>query len=104
MLVPPDSTTVEHRNAVIASAARHRVPAVYAFNFFVTSGGLMSYGTDQVDLFRHAANYVDRILRGDNPADLPVQEPTRFETAVNVKTAKALASQSHTACCSPRTI
>ena len=90
MLVPPDTTTVEHRNAVIASAARHRVPAVYAFNFFVTSGGLMSYGTDQVDLFRHAANYVDRILRGDNPADLPVQEPTRFETAVNVKTAKAL--------------
>jgi putative tryptophan/tyrosine transport system substrate-binding protein len=75
---------------VIDLAARHRVPAVYAFSFFVTAGGLMSYGTDQVDLFRHAANYVDRILRGDKPADLPVQEPTRFETAVNVKTAKAL--------------
>jgi ABC-type uncharacterized transport system substrate-binding protein len=90
MLVPPDSTTVDHRDAVIALSARHRVPAAYAFNFFVTAGGLMSYGTDQIDLFRHAANYVDRILRGDKPSDLPVQEPTRFETAVNVKTAKAL--------------
>jgi len=66
------------------------VPTVYAFNFFVTADGLMSYGTDQVDLFRHAANYIDRALRGEKPTDLPVQEPTRFETAVNVKTAKAL--------------
>ena len=90
MVVPPDSTTVDHRNTVIELAARYRVPTVYAFNFFVTAGGLMSYGTDQIDLFRHAANYVDRVLRGDKPADLPVQEPTRFETAVNVKTAKAL--------------
>jgi len=90
IVVPPDSTTVDHRSAIIDLAARHRVPAVYAFNFFVAAGGLMSYGTDQVDLFRHAANYVDRVLRGGKPAGLPVQEPTRFETAVNVNTAKAL--------------
>jgi putative tryptophan/tyrosine transport system substrate-binding protein len=90
MVLPPDSTTVDHRNRIIDLAARHRVPAAYSFTFFVTDGGLMSYGTDQVDLFRHAANYVDRILRGDKPADLPVQAPTRFETAVNVKTARTL--------------
>jgi putative tryptophan/tyrosine transport system substrate-binding protein len=90
IILPPDSTTVDHRNRIIDLTARYRVPAAYSFTFFVTAGGLMSYGTDQVDLFRHAANYVDRILHGDKPADLPVQEPTRFETAVNVKTAKAL--------------
>jgi putative tryptophan/tyrosine transport system substrate-binding protein len=90
IILPPDSTTVDHRNRIIDLTAVHRVPAAYSFTFFVTAGGLMSYGTDQVDLFRHAANCVDRILHGDKPADLPVQEPTRFETAVNVKTAKAL--------------
>ena len=66
------------------------MPAVYPFNFFVKGGGLISYGTDQPDMFRLAASYIDRILRGDKPADLPVQAPTRFETAVNLKTAKAL--------------
>jgi len=90
LLLPPDATTVVHRDLIIALAARHRVPAVYPLHVFVVAGGLMSYGTDQNDLFRLAASYVDRILRGDKPTDLPVQTPTRFETAVNLKTAKAL--------------
>ncbi len=90
LVLPPDATTVVHRDLIIALAARHRVPAVYPLHAFVVAGGLMSYGTDQNDLFRLAASYVDRILRGDKPTDLPVQAPTRFETAVNLKTAKAL--------------
>ena len=88
--LPPDGTTVLHRKLVIAFAAEHKLPAVYAFQFFAVEGGLMSYGTDQADMFRLAAFYVDRILRGDQPADLPVQAPTKFETTVNLKTAKAL--------------
>ena len=90
LFLPPNATTIVHRDLIIALAARHRLPAVYAFRFFVAAGGLMSYGTDQVDMFRQAASYVDRILRGDNPADLPVQAPTKYETTVNLKTAKAL--------------
>jgi putative tryptophan/tyrosine transport system substrate-binding protein len=90
LLLPPDTTTVLHRDLIIALAARHRLPAVYPFRVFVAAGGLMSYGTEQVDMFRQAASYVDRILRGAKPADLPVQAPTKFETAVNLKTAKAL--------------
>jgi putative ABC transport system substrate-binding protein len=90
LLLPPDGTTILHRDLIIALAARHKLPAVYAFHFFVAAGGLMSYGTDQVDIFRLAASYVDRILRGDKPAELPVQAPTKFETTVNVRTAKAL--------------
>jgi putative ABC transport system substrate-binding protein len=90
LLLPPDTTTTVHRDLIIASAARHKLPAVYAFHFFVAAGGLMSYGTDQDDIFRLAAPYVDRILRGDKPADLPVQAPTKYETSVNLKTAKAL--------------
>jgi putative ABC transport system substrate-binding protein len=90
LLVPPDVTTIVHRDLVIELAARHRLPAIYPFHLFVQAGGLMSYGTDQIDMFRLTANYVDRILRGDKPADLPVQAPTRFETAINLKTAKAL--------------
>jgi putative tryptophan/tyrosine transport system substrate-binding protein len=90
LLLPPDSTTVDHRDLVIALAARHRLPAVYPFRVFVAAGGLMSYGTDQVDIFRQAASYVDRVLRGDKPTDLPVQAPTKFETVLNLKTAKAL--------------
>ena len=90
LLLPPDGTTVLHRDLVVALAARHKLPAVYAFNFFVTAGGLMSYGTDQVNVFRLAASYVDRVLRGDKPADLPVQAPTKFETTVNVRTAEQL--------------
>src|SRR5712691_3091960 len=90
LVLPPDSTTLVHRDLVIALAARHRLPTVYSLRYFVAAGGLMSYGIDQVDVFRQAAAYVDRILRGAKPADLPVQAPTKYETAVNLKTAKAL--------------
>jgi putative ABC transport system substrate-binding protein len=90
LILPPDASTVLHRDLIVAVAARYRLPAVYALRTFVAAGGLMSYGTDQNDLFRLAASYVDRILRGDKPADLPVQAPTRFEATVNLKTAKAL--------------
>ena len=79
-----------HRDLIIALAAQHCLPAVYWVRRFVEDGGLMSYGTDVVDMFRQTAAYVDRILRGDNPADLPVQAATKFETIVNLKTAKAL--------------
>jgi putative ABC transport system substrate-binding protein len=90
LVLPPDATTIAHRDLVITLAARHRLPAVYPVQLFVVGGGLMSYGTDQNDMFRLAASYCDRILRGDKPADLPVQAPTKFETAVNLRTAKAL--------------
>jgi putative ABC transport system substrate-binding protein len=90
LVLPPDATTIQHRDLIIALAARRHVPAVYAFRFFVTAGGLMSYATDLVDQYRQAARYVNRILRGANPADLPVQAPNKFETVINLKTAKAL--------------
>lgn len=90
LILPPDSMTVTHRDLIIALVARHRLPAVYPLHLFVAAGGLMSYGTDQNDMFRLAGFYVDRILRGDKPAELPVQAPTKFETSVNLKTAKAL--------------
>jgi ABC-type uncharacterized transport system substrate-binding protein len=86
----PDSTSIQHRDLVVVLAARHRLPAVYAFRFFVAAGGLMSYGTDVIQQYREAAAYVDRILRGANPADLPVQAPTKYETVLNLKTAKSL--------------
>jgi len=89
-LVLPDVTTAAHRDLFIALAARHRLPAVYWDRSLVASSGLMSYGNDLVDSFRQAAAYVDRILRGDKPADLPVQAATKFVTALNIKTAKAL--------------
>jgi ABC-type uncharacterized transport system substrate-binding protein len=90
LLISPDFMLTNHRNLIIALAAEHRLPAVYADRAFVTDGGLMCYSTDRVDQFRQAAAYVDRILRGDNPADLPVQAPTKYETVVNLKTAMAL--------------
>jgi putative ABC transport system substrate-binding protein len=90
LLVPPDITTFANRDLIIALAARHSLPAVYSFRLFVLADGLMSYGIDLVDTCRQAALYVDRILRGDKPADLPVQAATKFETALNLKTAKAL--------------
>jgi putative tryptophan/tyrosine transport system substrate-binding protein len=90
LVLPPDASTIVHRDLIVALAARHHLPAVYALKTFVTAGGLMSYGTDQNDLFRLAASYIDRILRGDNPAELPVQAPTKYETVINLKTAKSL--------------
>jgi putative tryptophan/tyrosine transport system substrate-binding protein len=90
LLLPPDITTLTHRDLIVALAARHRLPAVYSFRLFVTAGGLMSYGTDQVEMFGQTASYIDRILRGAKPADLPVQAPTKYETVLNLKTAKAL--------------
>ena len=90
LLFVPDATIIAHRDLVITLAARHRMPAVFPWRFFVTAGGLMSYGIDNIDVLQKAASYVDRILRGAKPADLPVQAPTKFETAINLKTAKAL--------------
>ena len=82
-----------HRDLIITLAARHRLSAVYPFRMFVTSGGLISYGPDPVDQFRRAAGYVDRILRGEKPAELPVQQPTKVELAINAQTARALGIQ-----------
>ena len=90
LLLPTDGTTIVHRDLVIALAARHNLPAVYALRLFVTAGGLMSYGTDMGEAFQQAASLVDRILRGAKPIDLPVQTPTKYQTALNLKTAKAL--------------
>jgi putative tryptophan/tyrosine transport system substrate-binding protein len=90
LIVLPDPLTNTHSALIVALAARYRLPAVYWVRLYVVQGGLMSYGSDRVDELRQAASYVDRILRGAKPADLPVQTPTKFETAVNLKTAKAL--------------
>jgi putative ABC transport system substrate-binding protein len=90
LVITPDVFMVAHRASIISAASRNKVPAVYAPSFFARDGGLLSYGTDPVDLFRRAATYVDRILRGEKPGDLPVQLPTKFEMAVNRKTANAL--------------
>ena len=89
-IVFPDCFIFGHRAALISLAAEHRLPAIYPITFFATDGGLLSYGIDRIDLFRRAASYVDRILKGAAPADLPVQQPTKFELVVNLKTAKAL--------------
>jgi putative ABC transport system substrate-binding protein len=90
LVVVPDTFMVTHRAPIILAAARNNVPAVYAPSFFARDGGLLSYGADPVDTYRRAASYVDRILRGAKPAELPVQLPTKFEMVVNLKTAKAL--------------
>jgi putative ABC transport system substrate-binding protein len=90
LVVLPDPTTTANSASIISQAAHHRVPAVYPIRFFVANGGLMSYGSDRVEELRQAATYVDRILKGQKPADLPVQAPTKFELAVNLKTARAL--------------
>ena len=90
IMVVPDTFNFVHRDRIVALAAQHRVPAIYPYRFFVAGGGLISYGFDDADLYRRAASYVDRILRGTKPADLPVQLPTKFELAINLKAAKAL--------------
>jgi putative ABC transport system substrate-binding protein len=90
LVVIPDVFMIAHRAPIISAAARNNVPAVYNQSFFSRDGGLLSYGPDQVDIWRRAATYVDRILRGAKPGDLPVQFPTKFEMVLNLKTAKAL--------------
>jgi len=90
LIVLPDVTTVNHRDLIIALAARHRLPAVYPYRFYAVSGGLLSYGADTADIFRRVAAYVDRILKGAKPAELPVQAPTKFEMVINLNAAKAL--------------
>ena len=82
--------TADHRSLIVSLAAQHRLPAIYPFRFFVPEGGLISYGPSSIDHYRRAASYVDRILKGEKPADLPVQAPTKFELAINLKTATAL--------------
>jgi putative ABC transport system substrate-binding protein len=90
MVVTTSSAAILHRTLIIRLAARHRLPAIYPYRFFATDGGLMSYGPDTIDPFRRVAGYVDRILKGEKPADLPVQAPSKYEFALNLKTAKAL--------------
>jgi putative ABC transport system substrate-binding protein len=90
MIALPDGLTIVNREAIAALAVRYRLPAMYPFKFYASSGGLASYGSDFIDLFRRAAQYVDRILRGENVGDLPVQAPTKFEFVLNLKAAKAL--------------
>jgi ABC-type uncharacterized transport system substrate-binding protein len=90
LVLPTDVTTIVHRDLIIALAARHRLPAVYSFSADVARGGLMSYGPDTADLFRRAATYVDRVLKGETPAELPIQAPTKFELLVNLKSAKSI--------------
>jgi putative ABC transport system substrate-binding protein len=90
LIVTASTMAQIHRDVIIALAAQHRLPAIYNYRFYVSSGGLISYGTDTIDPFRRAAGYVDRILMGEKPADLPVQAPVKYETVLNLKTAKAL--------------
>ena len=90
LIAMPDSFTITNRLEIISLAARHRLPAVYAFRFFAELGGLLSYGNDIVDNYRRAATYVDRVLKGAKPSELPVQAPVKFELVINLKTAKGL--------------
>ena len=90
LVVTGSASAVTHRETIAAQAARHKLPAVYSGRFYVTAGGLLSYGPNFLDQFRRAAGYVDRILKGEKPADLPVQEPTKYELVINLKAAKAL--------------
>jgi len=90
LIVTASAAAVRHRDLIITLAARHKMPAVYWERFFVAAGGLISYGADLIDQYRRAAGYVDRILKGEKPSDMPVQAPTKYELVINLKTAKAL--------------
>jgi putative tryptophan/tyrosine transport system substrate-binding protein len=90
LILVPTALTVINRQLIINLAALHRLPTIYPYRYFVEAGGLMSYGADEIDQYRLAAGYVDRILKGEKPAGLPVQTPTKYELVVNLKTAKAL--------------
>jgi len=90
LIVTGNTLTMVHRELIITLAARHRLPALYALRLFVNDGGLISYGPDSTDPYRRAAGYVDRILKGEKPADLPVRAPTKYDLVINLKTAKAL--------------
>ncbi len=90
IVVTASAATAVHREKIVSLAARHRLPAVYPYRYHITSGGLISYGPDTIEPYRRAASYVDRILKGEKPADLPVQAPTKYELAINLKTARAL--------------
>jgi putative ABC transport system substrate-binding protein len=90
LIIDPDAFTSIHRKLIVELAARYRLPAIYPRRFFVTDGGLASYGVDDIEHYRQVAVYLDRILRGEKPADLPVMQPTKFELVINMKTARAL--------------
>ena len=90
LIVAGSTLAIVHRDLIVTLAARHKLPAVYSGRFFVRSGGLISYGPDFLDVHRRPAAYVDRILKGEKPADLPVQAPVKYETVINLKTAKTL--------------
>ena len=90
LIVTPGGPPFVNRDLIITLAARYKLPAVYFDRFFVTAGGLLSYGPDRIDMYRRAAGYVDRILKGEKPADMPVQTPTKYQLVINIKTAKAL--------------
>ena len=90
LIVTPSPVANRHRDLIVTLAARHKLPAVYYERSFVAAGGLISYGADFIDQYRQAAGYVDRILKGEKPADLPVQAPTKYELVINLRTAKAL--------------
>jgi len=90
LIVPPDAYTLVHRNLIVRSTAQHQIPAIYSYRQLVKEGGLMSYGPETSDIFRRSASYVDRILKGANPAELPAQAPAKFEFAINLKTATTL--------------
>ena len=90
LIVTAGGLSIIHRDPIIALAARHRLPAIYGLRPFITAGGLLSYGANTIEPYRGAAGYVDRILKGEKPGDLPVQTPNKFELVINLKTAKAL--------------
>jgi putative tryptophan/tyrosine transport system substrate-binding protein len=90
LMVMPDTFNVTNRDLIVALAARYKLPAIYNVGFYAESGGLIAYGTDRAQSFRQAAGYIDRIIKGAKVADLPIQQPTKFELVINLKTAKAL--------------